>query len=64
MKINFIWIILIVLIISKFIGLINISWLWVFSPIWLPIIVILGGIILIIFILLLFILIDAKWEKY
>lgn len=64
MKINLIWIILIMLIISKFIGLINISWLWVFSPIWLPITVILGGIILIILILLLFILIDAKWEKY
>lgn len=48
-----VWGILLLLIILKLSGAINISWLWVLAPLWLPISIVLGVLAIVLFVVML-----------
>lgn len=48
-----VWGILLLLLILKLSGAINISWLWVLAPLWLPISIVLGVLAIVLFVVML-----------
>ena len=47
-----VWGILLLLIILKLSGVINISWLWALAPLWLPISIVLGVLVIVLFLVM------------
>jgi len=60
---TFCFLLTLILFVSKIFGLYNITWIWVFSPLWIPMIILISVILIFIFIGLLTVLVAYLIDK-